>query len=104
MKRYFEEIVILIIQLLVFFIFPLFGVNDTKMGIIVIILLSTFMLSLVFGGISKERIKYYYPVIMAIVFIPVVYIFKTEFILFHTVWILAASFLGVVIGDFIMNK
>ena len=105
MKRYFEEIVILIVQLLVFYVFPIFAVeHNNSNGMLVIVLLATFMLSLGIGGISKKKIKYYYPIVIAFLFIPAVYIYHTEFLLMHTLFLMCAGFLGVIIGDFIMKK
>ena len=105
MKKYFEEIVILIVQLLVFYMFPMFAVDtNNSMGMIVIILLATFLLSLGMGIISRSKLKYYYPIIISFLFIPAVYVYNTEFLIIHTLWILPAAFLGVIVGNFIMSK
>lgn len=104
MKGYFEELIILILQLLIFYVFPIFAVENEFMGIVVIVLLATFMVALVLGGLSKKRIKYYYPVIVSLFFIPAVSIYDKEFTLMHTFWCLGTTFLGVILGDKIMNK
>jgi len=56
MKKIFDEIVILIVQIMVFYIFPIFAVPTDSMGIIILIVLATFILSLGMGGISKKKI------------------------------------------------
>ena len=105
MKKNFEVISILIVQLLVFYVLPIFAMeHKSSNGMIIIVILATFMLALGIGGISKNRIKYYYPIITALVFIPAIYVYSTEFVLVHTLYLLADAFLGVLIGHVIINK
>jgi len=104
MKNNFEEILIFVVQLLVFYFFPIFAVNEDTLGMLVIVLLATFMLSLGMGGISKNKIKYYYPIIISILFVPAIYIYNNEFQLSHSLWCLLSSILGIIIGHIIMNK
>lgn len=84
MKKYFEEIIIFLLQLAIFYIFPTFATENNPMGIMVIILMATFITSLAFGGISQKRIRYYYPVIIAIFFIPTVYVYNVGFEVLHS--------------------
>jgi len=104
MKKIFDEIVILIVQIMVFYIFPIFAVPTDSMGIIILIVLATFILSLGMGGISKKKIKYYYPIIISLIFVPVTYIYHNEFDILHSLWCLISSYIGVIIGDIIMNR
>lgn len=98
MKKYVKEIIILVIQLFMFYIFPLFAGPTDAMGMVVLILLSTFILSIIIGAISKEKIKYLYPLIIAILFIPSVFIHYNETALEHAVWYLIDSLIGLIIG------
>ena len=66
--------------------------------------LGTFMTSFGFGGICKNRIRYYYPIIISLLFIPAVYIYSTQFTLAYSLICLAVSTIGVLIGNIIMNK
>ena len=105
MRKNLEEILVLIAQLLVFYLLPVFAMeHHNSNGMIIIVILATFMLSLGIGGMSKNRIRYYYPIVITFLFIPAVYIYSTEFSMINTIYILISSFLGVLIGDFIMNK
>ena len=107
MKRYLKEIIILLLQLFMFYIFPLFAGPTDMMGVVLLIILSTFLLSFVLGCISKERIKYLYPVIISILFIPSVFIYYNESALIHAVWYLVISFIGMIVGaviNFISSK
>ena len=103
MKKYLKEIIVLIIQLFMFYIFPLFAGPTDIMGMVVLILLSTSILSTILVVISKEKIKYLYPIIVAILFIPSVFIYYNESALIHSVWYLVISLIGTIIG-IIVNK
>lgn len=94
MKKYFKEMVILLIQLFMFYIFPLFAGPTDAMGMVVLILLATFLLSIIIGGISNRKIKYLYPVVIAILFVPSVFIFYNESALIHSIWYLVISTIG----------
>ena len=47
MKRFIKEIVILLIQLFMFYIFPLFAGPTDAIGMVFIIIITTFILSLI---------------------------------------------------------
>ena len=107
MKRYLKEIIILLLQLFMFYIFPLFAGPTDAMGMVLLIILSTFGLSFVLSCISKNRVKYLYPVIISILFIPSVFIYYNESALIHSIWYLVISSIGIIIGliiNFICNK
>ena len=58
MKKYLKEIITILIQILIFYIFPLFAGPTDAMGMVVLMLLATLVLSLILTIISKEKIKY----------------------------------------------
>ena len=84
-----------------FYIFPLFAGPTDAMGMVFLIILATFVLSLIIGSISKEKLKYLYPIIVLILFIPSVFIYYNESALIHSVWYLIDSFIGLIIGSII---
>lgn len=107
MKKYLTEIIILVIQLIVFYLLPLTAGPADTMGLIVLIILSTFILSFILGIISKEKIKYLYPIIISIIFIPTVFIYYNDTALIYILWYLVDSYIGLLIGSiirFIINK
>lgn len=101
MKKNIKEVVIFILQLFMFYIFPLFAGPTDAMGMVVLILLSTFILSIVIASISNKRIKYMYPILVSLIFIPSVFIHYNETALIHTVWYLVDSAIGILIGTII---
>lgn len=107
MKRFVKEIIILLLQLYMFYISPLFAGSADTIGMVFWIIVSTFILSIVIGSISKEKIKYLYPIIIAILFIPSVFIHYNESALIHSIWYLVISSIGMVIGiiiNLLINK
>lgn len=101
MKRFIKEIVILLIQLFMFYILPLFAGPTDAMGMVLLIILATFVLSIIIGSISKEKIKYLYPIIIPILFIPSVFIYYNESALVHALWYLVVSSVGLIFGTII---
>ena len=99
MKKYIREIIVLVVQLFVFYIFPLFAVD--AIGMVVSMLLLTFLISVIIGSISKERIKYLYPIVVSIVFIPSIFIYYNESAMIHSIWYLVISALGLLLGIFL---
>ena len=103
MKKYLKEIIILIIQIFMFYIFPLFAGPTDAMGMVFLILVTTFILSIILASISKEKTKYLYPILVSIIFIPSVFIHYNSSALIHSLWYLVTSIIGMLIGTTI-NK
>ena len=98
MLKYVKEIIIVVLQLLMFYVFPIFAGPTDTMGMVFLIILSVFVLSFLIGLISKMKIKILYPVIVSIMFIPSVNIHYNESALIHTVWYFVISTLSLIIG------
>lgn len=103
MNKYIKEIIILVIQLLVFYILPIFSGQNGGMGLILLILLATLLLSIIITIISKNKIKYLYSIIISILFIPSIFIYYNESALIHSLWYLIISSIGLLIGT-ILHK
>ena len=97
MKKYIKELIILILQILLFYIYPFFAGPTDAMGMVFIIIIVTFILSMIIGT-SKYKIKYLYPPVTAAIFIPTVFIHYNESALIHSLWYLTISFVGLLIG------
>ena len=103
MKKYIKEIIILIIQILIFYLLPLTAGPTDGMGLVVLIIILTLIISLVLGIISNHNIKYLFPLLIAIIFIPSVFIYYNESALVHSIWYLLDSYIGLLNGSLI-NK
>ena len=98
MRKYLKEIIICLLQLSLFYILPLFAGPTDAMGMVILILLGTLLLSVILCVISKYKIKYLYPFFIALVFIPSVFVYYNESALIHSVWYLVISSVGMPIG------
>lgn len=98
MKKHVKELIILAMQFVMFYIFPMCAGPTDAMGMVLIILLSTFVLSVLMGVFSDKRMKYIYPVIAAVIFIPSVFIYYNDSALIHSVWYLVDSGIGLLLG------
>ena len=101
MKKYLKEIIILTIQLIVYYLLPLTAGPADGMGLVVLIILLTHILSLILGIISNNKYKLLYPIIVSIIFIPSVFIYYNESALIHSIWYLVDSSIGIFIGSLI---
>ena len=68
MKKNIKEIIIGILQLLLFYVLPLFAGPTDAMGMVFLIIVGTFILSLLIGILSNNKIKYFYSVFTSIIF------------------------------------
>jgi hypothetical protein len=98
MKRYIKELIIVVIQMLAFYILPLFAGPTDMMGLIYLLILTTFFLSIALGVLSHNKIKYLYSVIIAILFIPSIFIYYNDSAFIHSVWYLVVSAVGLLMG------
>lgn len=98
MRFYIKEIIVMLLQLFMFYVFPLFAGPTDAIGMVVLIILATFLFSIVLGLISDKKMKYVYPVITAIVFVPSVFIYYNETAMIHSMWYLVVSSIGMIIG------
>lgn len=99
MRLYIKEIIVMVLQLFMFYVFPLFAGPTDAIGMVVMIILATFLFSIVLGLISNKKMKYVYPVITAIVFVPSVFIYYNETAMIHSMWYLVVSSVGMILGS-----
>ena len=103
MKKYLKEIIIFLLQIMLFYLIPIFMNANTVIGIILFLLLGTFILSLILNIISNSKIKYFYPLIVSVIFIPSIFIYYNESAFIHALWYFLDSLFGVVIGTCIFK-
>lgn len=101
MKKYLKEIIILLIQMFMFYIFPLFAGPTDAMGMVFLIIISVFITALLISVISNNKVRYFYPIIISLLFIPSVFIYYNESALVHALWYLVISTIGLSIGTII---
>ena len=60
MKKYLKEIIIFLLQMFMFYIFPLFAGPTDAIGMVLLIFLSTIILGFLITMVSNSEIKYAY--------------------------------------------
>ncbi len=99
MKRYLKEIIFIMLELLMFYVFPLSAGPTDAMGMVFIIIFATFLFSVVLGAISPNKIKFLYPFAVAVIFLPSIPIYYNSSALVHSVWYLVISTIGLLLGS-----
>ena len=98
MKKYIKEIILLLLQLFMYYIFPLFAGPTDAMGMVLLIILATFVLGMMMGAISGKKIKYLWPAAISILFIPSLFVYYDVSAIVHALWYLVISSVGLLMG------
>ncbi len=96
MKKYIKEIIIFCLQLALFYAYPL--VAESPIGMVLSILLVTFLLSVILAALSSNLIKLFYPFATAVSFIPSVFIYYNSSAMIHALWYFVISSVGIALG------
>ena len=97
-KRYLTEIITMMLQVCLFYILPLLAGPTDAMGMVVLMLGGTALLSIANGWISTNKIRFLYCVIAALVFIPTIPIYYNWSAAIHIVWYFLVSLIGTILG------
>ena len=98
MKNYIKEIIILVLQTALFWLLPLCAGPTDVMGMVVLMLCGTLLLSAVLGACSKNYLRFAYPAVVMLLFIPSIPVYYNMSAMIHTTWYLALSVAGIAIG------
>ncbi len=101
MKKFISTLVIVLAQLAMFYIFPLFAGPTDAMGMVFLIIVATFLLSAVMGVLHSQPEKFCYCGFVAIAFIPSVLIYYNGSAFIHSLWYLVVSAVGMALGSLI---
>lgn len=101
MKKNLKEIIICLLQILIFYLLPIRIKYFGPIGLVLLLLISTFILSIIISSISKKKIKYCYPLFVATIFLPTIFLYYNESALIHSIWYLVVATIGIVLGTII---
>ena len=99
MKKYIRELTALILAAAFFYLIPLFAPPYGAIGMVLFLIILILILSVVLGAVSGSKLKLFYPLAVAVVFIPSVFIFYNESALVHALWYFVVSAIGTLIGS-----
>ena len=103
MKKYFKEIIICIMQIVMFYFWPKMIGNIGAIQMVVTIMMTTLILSFILGCFSKGILRYIYPVVVSALFLPTVPIYYNETAYIHAIWYFILSVIGIMTG-FLIRK
>ena len=98
MLKYWKETSILLTQILVLYLCPAIVGSAGAIGMVLLMMDLTLLLAFVMGIASGNKFKWLYPVLVAVLFIPSVFIYFNESALIHAVWYLVISSVGLSVG------
>ncbi len=107
MPKTITEFIIIFLELISFYVLPIFIIEDKERQLILIIIVITLLLSILFGFISNNRLKYFYPIFISVLFIPSIFIYYKSTSYIYVFWQLLEAFLGLFIGiglKFLLTK
>lgn len=99
MKKYVKELVIVALQVLLFYAYPAYAFRIDPMGAVLIMVFLTLVLSLVLGILSRSSLKWVCPAVYAVLFLPTVPIYYNSSALVHALWYLVVSAVGLALGS-----
>ena len=93
-------LVALLLQALAFYIIPPLSLYiGNPFSMVLTILGATLIISILLGAFDRGKIKFLFPILTALIFIPSVFIFYNESAMIHTLWYLVISLIGVSLGS-----
>ena len=98
MKKYWIWGIVLLLQAALFWLLPLCAGPTDIMGMIVLMLCITPLLSAVLGVLINGPEKFLYPALVMLLFIPSVPVYYNMTAMIHAVWYLVLSAVGVGFG------
>ena len=81
-----------------FYLLPLTAGPADGMGLVALMILITFVISVILGLISRNGIKYLYPVVIAVLFLPTIPIYYNSSAMIHSIWYFVDSMFGIGLG------
>lgn len=94
MKKHTRELIFLLLQAAAFYLFPPFSLSFGPMGRVLMLLIFTFLLSVLMGLFSASGLKYLFPAAAALLFLPSVFLYYNESALVHALWYFVISCAG----------
>lgn len=101
MKGYWLEGLGVVAQVLLYYLWPMFAGPTDGIALVLLILMGTLVLSGALGMGSGKKIKFLYPVLAGVLFLPSIPIYYNESAWVNALWYFAVSALGVGAGSLI---
>lgn len=103
MKKKLLVIGLILLQIFTFFVAPIAFTKFDVAYVFIGMLLSTFGVSMMMIVVSKNKLRYLYPIVAALIFVPSVPIYYNPSAYFHIIYYFLVSVGGVLMG-FMIDK
>lgn len=97
MKKIILEILLVLMQLITLYVLPVIADATDVMGLVIINIVVSFIISFIYILFSKYHFKYIYPVIILIFSLPTIFIFDNVCLL-YIIYYFISSVIAEVIG------
>lgn len=104
MRKYWQQLAIAAAQIFMFYLFPLLAKPLGAMGTVLVMLLAAFVLAMLAGRKMPGKVKILYPVFVAVLFVPSVFLYYNESALVQAAWYLVTASAGVLAGTLLRSK
>ena len=101
MKKYRKELLAVVVQLVMFYLFPLTCGPTDAMGMVFILLAEVLLLSFLLGLLSANPLKFCWIPAISLLFLPSVPIYYNSSALVHALWYFVLALLGLGCGSLI---
>ena len=99
MKAKFKKgLIFFILQLIIFYIFPLLAGPTEIIALVLVQFVATFVLSFIVGAFSISDIKFVFPVVATLAFIPVIMIYMNNSAYIYLAVYAVITVVGVLLG------
>ncbi len=98
MNKLKKGLIFLIIQLVIFYVLPLFAGPTDIMGLVFIQFATTFILAFIVGLFTKSDLKFIFPVVATVSFIPAIMIYYNYTAYIYLVYYAVSTVVGVALG------
>ncbi len=100
MKKYLKEIIVIAVEFLFLYLFPLAPLGD-KTAHLILLLVITLLVGTVGCAVSNKKIKFLFPIASTILLIPTMFIYYNDSHLGYIAWIFVFGLLGTILGSLI---
>ena len=103
MNKMKKGLIFVVLQAIIFYVLPLFAGPTDVMGLVLIQFAATFVLSFAVGVSTKSTMKFVFPIIATVGFIPVIMIYMNYTAYIYLIFYAVLTVVGVALGTGLRN-
>lgn len=103
MNKMKKGLIFVVLQAIIFYVLPLFAGPTDVMGLVLIQFAATFVLSFIVGVSTQSTMKFVFPIIATVGFIPVIMIYMNYTAYIYLIFYAVLTVAGVALGTGLRN-